>query len=96
MNVRGLAEIGKRMNIERGAEKYCIDVVCATETHYPHSSVDSVPDGMYVEKEKSEGVENGFSAQDSIPQTRKNFKRQRKQVAGQQRQYRNRRENTTG
>ena len=55
VNVRGLAEIGKRMIIEQWAEKHCIDVVCVTETHHPHSSVESVPDGMYVEEEKIRG-----------------------------------------
>ena len=52
INVRGLGEVGKKVLIEKWAEKHNVDVVCLTETHHPHSSTECARKGLYVEDER--------------------------------------------
>ena len=67
INARGLGETGKRMTIERWADKHRVDVVCVTETHHPHSSMELTQGGLYVDQERIRETGNGSSARAWMP-----------------------------
>ena len=52
---KGLEKLGRKMLIERWADKQRVDIVCVTETHNPHSNMELAQGGLYVDEERIQG-----------------------------------------